>query len=108
MLVAIIWSWAAHHRFAVWLGELPPVVGQKYGDDCKASRQKATAHRGRRLAKSFYASTEAKNSNHHAKMLAAYALLRDPGVTGLYYADLDARAAGAGYGSRDEAGVRRR
>ena len=43
--------------------------------------------------KSFYAGAkDASNSNHHIKMLAAYALLEDPRVEGLYFIDMDAYA----------------
>ena len=73
----VLWAWANEHRFAVYVGALPNVVGQRYGSDCRASRQKMQFYHpppqnaSRRLAKSFYAGKE-RNSNHHNKMLAAY------------------------------------
>ena len=101
-------------RLAVWIGELPPVVAdtraarppvrprrrngraaRRYSRECKHSRQKRAQRVGgrRSLMKSFYAGAkDASNSNHHIKMLAAYALLGDPRVEGLYFIDMDAYA----------------
>lgn len=51
------------------------------------------------MAQSYYGSAPAKSSNHHAKMLAAYRLLEDPQVTGLYYVDMDAYVSPSHFGT---------
>jgi len=78
-------------RFAVWVGELPAVVADSWSPECAASRQKTYTPGRRILKRSFYAGSKAtRNSNHHVKMLAAYALLDDARVSGVYYIDMDA------------------
>ena len=85
----VMWASTTKHRLSIWIGELPKIVAAKSGDGCRASKQKQSLY-SRRLKQSYYASTPQKSSNHHAKMLAAYRLLADPHVTGLYYVDMDA------------------
>ena len=85
----VMWASTTKHRLSIWIGELPKIVAAKSGDGCRASKQKQSLY-SRRLKQSYYASQRQKSSNHHAKMLAAYRLLADPYVTGLYYVDMDA------------------
>lgn len=93
--VAIV-EWARKSDFAVglWVGELPKELATKVSAECAASPEFGVLHQPKTIMtkKSWYAAPQSKGvvSNHHAKILASYALLNDPIVQGVFYTDLDA------------------
>ena len=82
----------------LWIGELPPALERTTAPACLNSLEGKRLGRGRRLDPSFYDGRVDRGdvglvSNHYVKMVAAVATLRDPGIRGLYFSDLDALAA---------------
>jgi len=103
----VVWAKSAGLPLAVWIGELPPRIAQTVSKECAASVEKrrsplpADGARSKRKKQSFYAPrgdgpTEL-NSNHHVKMLSAYALLGKRDVDGLIFVDMDTYVARASF-----------
>mmetsp|Transcript_2193 Transcript_2193/g.6731 ORF Transcript_2193/g.6731 Transcript_2193/m.6731 type:complete len:460 (+) Transcript_2193:156-1535(+) len=87
----------------LWLGELPEALEHPTNPECLNSKTVALRDlpKGARRLRSFYDHRAgagddrdvARVSNHYVKMPAALAALAAPGVSGLYYVDLDAVTA---------------
>lgn len=90
----VLWASSVGLPVAVWIGELPPLLASSVTDECSRSRQRrafvSAAPDHRLLKQSFYSGIKANNSNHHIKMLAAYALINRPRISGAYFIDMDA------------------
>lgn len=87
-------EWASTNEFslALWIGDLPDAIAWHVSKTCAASPESSTFHVKHKTSLSFYNGGDLFPivSNHHVKILAAYALLNDHQLDGIFYADLDA------------------
>ena len=106
----LLWAESAGLAAYLWVGELPDELATTRGAECEASRVGAdggwsggyerwaagwSSPPPRRLTSAYsaarrYDGVAWPHSNHHVKMLAAYAVLDAPSTTAVYFLDMDA------------------
>ncbi|KAJ8613799.1 hypothetical protein CTAYLR_004900 [Chrysophaeum taylorii] len=95
----VLWARSVDVPLMIWIGDFPQALKMSSTEMCHRYLEATTTGAKKKKGawsldpryNSFYSSNSGAemNSNHHAKIMAAYALLENPRITGVYYADLD-------------------